>query len=259
MSEQLELSVVIPVFNEAGNVEALLSEIKAALDGRAYEIIFVDDESTDETHGRLVELVPETPELRVLRHRNRCGQSRAVRTGVMAAKGRVIATLDGDGQNVPVDLPDLYRQLTRSNAPEKLAMVIGERVNRQESPWRNVGSRFGNVIRRAVLHDGNRDSACGIKVIHRNVFLELPYFDHMHRYMPALVQAEGYEVETRPVQHRRRRAGKTKYTNIRRLIDGWSDLRAVAWLIRRRRHPGSVEEVRRATSDPRHQAVSDAA
>ncbi|MEO1405668.1 MAG: glycosyltransferase family 2 protein, partial [Pseudomonadota bacterium] len=171
-----------------------------------------------------------------------CGQSRAIRSGLEAARGRVIGLLDGDGQNNPADLPDLYRQLTRPGAPESLALVMGERTNRQDSSWKIFGSRVGNAVRRWVLRDNSRDSACGIKVVNADLFRKLPYFDHMHRYMPALVQAEGYRVETRPVSHRARRAGKTKYTNLGRLADGWADLRAVAWLMRRRRHPGSVEE-----------------
>jgi len=242
MAEQLEFSIIVPVFNEAGNVARLVEEIAVALDGRAYEAIFVDDASTDETYAKLVALKPAYTALRVLRHRRNSGQSRAIRSGLDVSHGRVIGLIDGDGQNDPADLPDLFRQLTRMGAPEHLALIMGERIDRQDGAWKVLGSQMGNAVRRWALRDKSRDSACGIKVIHRDVFLKLPYFDHMHRYMPALVQAEGYRVETRPVHHRPRESGKTKYTNLGRLADGWSDLRAVAWLMRRRRHPGSVEE-----------------
>ncbi|MEO0882062.1 MAG: glycosyltransferase family 2 protein [Pseudomonadota bacterium] len=242
MSITLEFSVIVPVLNEAGNVDCLVAEIATALDGRSYEMIFVDDASTDDTFARLVALKSSYPALRVLHHRNNSGQSRAIRSGLEVARGRVIGLLDGDGQNNPSDLPDLYRQLTRTGAPEFLALIMGERTNRQDSPWKIFGSRLGNAIRRSILKDNSRDSACGIKVMHADIFRKLPYFDHMHRYMPALVQAEGYTFETRPVSHRARETGKTKYTNIGRLADGWSDLRSVAWLMKRRRHPGSVEE-----------------
>ncbi|MEM8635285.1 MAG: glycosyltransferase family 2 protein [Pseudomonadota bacterium] len=238
----LEFSVIVPVYNEADNVGPLIVEISEALDGRSYEMIFVDDASTDETFTQLIAMKQENSTLRVLRHRSNCGQSRAIRSGLEVARGRVIGLLDGDGQNNPADLPDLYRQLTRSGAPENLALIMGERQDRKDSPWKLLGSRVGNTVRRWVLKDNSHDSACGIKVIHADLFRRLPYFDHMHRYMPALVQAEGYEVETRPVRHRARGSGNTKYTNFGRLADGWSDLRAVAWLMRRRRHPGSVEE-----------------
>ena len=242
MPQTLELSVVVPVFNEAGCIEALVGEIAAALDGRAYEMIVVDDASTDDTYTRLVGLKSTFPALRVARHQQNAGQSRAIRTGVSLARGRIVGTLDGDGQNDPADLPDLYRQLLRADAPEHLGMVMGERVIRRDGAWKAFGSRFGNRLRRWVLKDQNRDSACGIKVLPREVFLSLPYFDHMHRYMPALVQAEGHSVEARDVNHRPRKSGRTKYSNFGRLLDGWSDLRAVAWLMRRRRHPGTVSE-----------------
>ena len=243
MAETLEFSVVVPVHNESGNVEALAREIAAALDGRAYEMIFVDDASTDETRSELAALKKTFPMLRILSHRKNAGQSRAIRTGVQAARGRVVGTLDGDGQNDPADLPDLYRALTRADAPEGLVMVMGRRASRKDTAWKRFGSRFANSIRKRMLKDDCDDSGCGIKVIKRDAYLSLPYFDHMHRYMPALVRAEGYETEFMDVNHRERGAGSSKYTNFGRLWAALSDLRGVTWLIRRRRNPHGADEV----------------
>lgn len=243
MAETLEFSVVVPVHNESGNVETLAREIATALDGRAYEMIFVDDASTDETRSELAALKDVYPSLRILSHRKNAGQSRAIRTGVRAARGRVVGTLDGDGQNDPSDLPDLYRALTRQDAPEKLAMVMGRRASRKDTAWKRFGSRFANSIRRRMLRDDCDDSGCGIKVVKREVFLSLPYFDHMHRYMPALVRADGHDVEYMDVNHRERGAGRSKYTNFGRLWAALSDLRGVTWLIRRRRNPEGADEI----------------
>ena len=243
MAETLEFSVVVPVHNESGNVEALAREIATALDGRAYEMIFVDDASTDETRSELAALKETFPALRILSHRKNAGQSRAIRTGVQAARGRVVGTLDGDGQNDPADLPDLYRALTRQDAPEKLAMVMGRRASRKDTAWKRFGSRFANSIRKRMLRDDCDDSGCGIKVLKREVYLALPYFDHMHRYMPALVRADGYDVEYMDVNHRERGAGRSKYTNFGRLWASLSDLRGVTWLIRRRRNPEGADEI----------------
>lgn len=243
MTQPLEFSVIVPVFNEVGAVAALATEIATTLDGRSYEMIFVDDASTDETRAALVALKASLPTLRVLSHRKNAGQSRAIRTGVEAARGRVIGTLDGDGQNDPADLPDLYRRLTRADAPASLGLVIGERTHRQDGYHKRLVSRLANRIRRAVLKDDNHDSGCGIKVMPRNVFLALPYFDHMHRYMPALVQSAGFSVETQAVHHRPRKSGRSKYDSIGRALAGISDLRGVAWLARRRRISGGADEV----------------
>ncbi|GGB73948.1 glycosyltransferase family 2 protein [Henriciella pelagia] len=243
MAEPLEFSVVVPVHNEAGNVESLVREISAALDGRAYEMVFVDDASTDDTRAVLAGLKQDFPTLRVLSHRKNAGQSRAIRTGVQAARGRVVGTLDGDGQNDPADLPDLYRALTRADAPEGLVMVMGRRASRKDTAWKRFGSRFANSIRKRMLKDDCDDSGCGIKVIKRDAYLSLPYFDHMHRYMPALVRAEGYGTEFMDVNHRERGAGSSKYTNFGRLWAALSDLRGVTWLIRRRRNPHGADEV----------------
>lgn len=242
MSDALELSIVVPVHNEAGNVQQLVTEIALALEGRAYEMVFVDDASTDDTRAVLVGLKEQFPALRVLSHRRNSGQSRAIRTGVLGAKGKIIGTLDGDGQNDPADLPDLYRKLTRADAPKELKMVMGRRASRKDTAWKRFGSRFANSIRKRMLKDDCDDSGCGIKVMHRDAFLSLPYFDHIHRYMPAMMNAEGYKVEFLDVNHRERGAGRSKYTNFGRLWAALSDLRGVTWLIRRRRHPAGVDE-----------------
>ena len=243
MADALEFSVVVPVHNEAGNVEQLITEIARALDGRAFEMIFVDDASTDETRAQLAALKARFPMLRVLSHRQNAGQSRAIRSGILAAYAPVVGTLDGDGQNDPADLPDLYRQLTRADAPHGLKMVMGRRGSRKDTAWKRFGSRFANNIRKRMLKDDCDDSGCGIKVMDRETFLRLPYFDHMHRYMPALMRADGHAIEFREVNHRPRGTGRSNYTNFGRLMDALSDLRGVMWLIRRRRHPGGADEV----------------
>lgn len=243
LPEAVELSVVVPVHNEAGNAARLAREISEALDGRAFELIFVNDASTDTTIEELAEVKSDLSQLRILSHRQNAGQSRAIRTGVMKARAPVIATLDGDGQNDPADLPELYRLLTRPDAPNDLAMVMGRRANRQDSAWKRFGSRFANGIRQKILKDGCDDSGCGIKVIRRDAFLQLPYFDHMHRYLPALVRAEGFTTEYIDVNHRGREHGVSKYNNFGRLWAAFSDLRGVGWLIKRRRLPGGVDEI----------------
>lgn len=243
MADSLEFSVIVPVHNEAGNVEQLITEIARALDGRAFEMVFVDDASTDETRAQLAALKGRFPMLRVLGHRKNAGQSRAIRSGILAARAPVVGTLDGDGQNDPADLPDLYRQLTRADAPHDLRMVMGRRGSRKDTAWKRFGSRFANNIRKRMLKDDCDDSGCGIKVMRRAAFLQLPYFDHMHRYMPALLRADGHLVEFREVNHRQRGTGRSNYTNFGRLRDALSDLRGVMWLIRRRRHPGAADEL----------------
>lgn len=243
LTDRPEFSVVVPVHNESGNVEALIDEIARALDGRAYEMVFVDDASKDDTRAVLLGLKTTYPQLRVVSHRQNAGQSRAIRTGAQAAKGPVIGTLDGDGQNDPADLPALYRSLTRADAPEGLTMVMGRRASRKDTAWKKFGSRFANAIRKRLLRDDCDDSGCGIKVMKREAYLSLPYFDHMHRYMPALMNAEGQKVEFLNVNHRERGAGQSKYTNFGRLWAALSDLRGVMWLIRRRRSTNGVDEL----------------
>ena len=238
-----EFSIIVPARNEAENIATLIGEIAHALDGRAYEMIFVDDASTDDTRAKLLALKTRYPALRVIGHRKNGGQSRAIRTGVMAARAAIVGTLDGDGQNDPADLPDLYRQLTRADAPEGLKMVMGRRAKRKDTAWKRFGSRFANSIRRRMLRDDCDDSGCGIKVMDRAACLALPYFDHMHRYMPALMRADGHRVEYRDVNHRPRGGGQSNYSNFGRLWAALSDMRGVMWLIRRRKDTGGADEL----------------
>jgi dolichol-phosphate mannosyltransferase len=238
----LDISIVVPVHNESGAVERLVTEIAAAMAGYAYEMIFVDDASKDDTRAKLVALKGKFPALRVLANRKNAGQSRAIMNGVLAATGPVIGTLDGDGQNDPADLPLLLTRLNRPDAPYGLAFVGGRRLKRQDSQAKKLASRFANNIRQALLRDGSDDSGCGIKVIKRDLFLRLPYFDHMHRYMPALVQREGALAEFVEVNHRHRESGASKYTNLGRLWAALSDLLGVIWLRTRRRDFGHVDE-----------------
>ena len=239
----IEFSIVVPVYNEAGNVSTLVSEIAAALEGRAYEMIFVDDASKDSTRAELVALKQSHPQLVVLSHRKNAGQSRAMRTGILQAKGAIIGTLDGDGQNDPADLPDMYRVLTRTDAPDNLGMIGGRRANRRDSAWKKFGSRFANAIRKRILNDGHEDSGCGIRVMYRDAVWRLPYFDHFHRYLPALMKMEGFEVESLDVNHRERSTGVSKYTNFGRLFAALYDLRGIIWLKLRRRDPQGFDRL----------------
>ena len=242
MSNTPQLSVVVPVYNEAENVGKLVAEIATALDGSSYEMIFVNDASMDETLKALGDLKAEFPALRVLSHRKNAGQSRAVRTGVLAAKGHYIATLDGDGQNDPADIPALYTQMTRPDAPTKLALVGGRRAKRQDSFAKKFASKFGNGVRKKLLKDEADDTGCGLKLFTREAFLRLPYFDHVHRYIPALMLREGYEIEFCDVNHRHREFGVSKYTNFGRLMVSIADLRGVMWLNRRSKNPEGWDE-----------------
>jgi dolichol-phosphate mannosyltransferase len=238
-----EFSVVAPVHNEAENVEALANEIAACLAGRAYEMIFVDDSSSDDTRVRLHALKLKIPQLRVIGHRRNAGQSRAVRTGVQAARANIIATIDGDGQNDPGDIVGLVTQLTRPDAPIGLALIQGRRNKRQDSSWKRLGSRVANSVRQAILNDRTPDSGCGARAFRRDAYLQVPYFDHLHRYLPAMMIAEGFVIEEREVNHRARQHGKSNYTNFGRLWDAVSDLRGVMWLRKRRRQPGGADEI----------------
>lgn len=242
MAEAIEFSVVVPLYNEAGNAAPLAREIAAALEGRAYEMIFVDDASRDDTRPELAALKAELATLRVIGHRANAGQSRAVRTGVMAARAPLVGTLDGDGQNDPADLPRLLARLTRPDAPANLGMVAGRRAKRQDSLGKRLASRWANAIRKSLLKDGADDSGSGIKVFRREAFLRLPYFDHMHRYMAALMLREGFAVEFLDVGHRPRTAGRSKYTNLGRLAANATDLFGVMWLRSRARNPGGWDE-----------------
>jgi len=237
------ISVVVPAYNEAENVGPLAAEINAAIGDMAYEMIFIDDASSDETRAVLQALKTDYPALRVLAHRSNAGQSRGVRTGVMAAKGVIIATLDSDGQNDPADIAQLYQQLTRPDAPQGLAMVGGRRAKRQDSYAKKFASRFSNGVRKRLLNDQADDTGCGLKLFTREAFLRLPFFDHMHRYIPALMLREGYEIEFCDVNHRAREFGRSKYTNFGRLRVSIADLRGVMWLNRRAKHPQGWDEL----------------
>ena len=234
------ISVVVPVFNERDNVKPLVDEIVAALRGRHdFEIVYVDDDSKDDSLAVLQALKAQVPELRVLHHVSQSGQSTAVRTGVKAARGAWIATLDGDGQNDPADIPKLIAARDAGEAQVKL--YAGWSVNRQDTGSKRWASKFANAIRSRLLRDSTPDTGCGIKLFERGAFLDLPYFDHMHRYLPALMQRAGWRTVSVPVNHRPRGAGVSKYNNLNRALVGIADLRGVAWLIRRSRRT-NVEE-----------------
>jgi len=239
-SDGPEITVVVPVFDEEGAVAILAREIAAAFAGKPVEIIFVDDASGDGTRARLLALKQEIPELRVLGHRRNAGQSRAIRTGVLAALAPVVVTLDGDGQNDPADAPRLAARLAAG--PPGLGMVSGVRTDRQDDASRRWAAMVANALRRRLLADGATDTGCGLKVFRREAFLALPYFDHMHRYLPALMLREGYTVEFEPVVHRPRLTGRSKYTNAGRLRPAVRDLQGVLWLSARFRDPGGAEE-----------------
>ena len=226
------LSVVVPVKDEADNVGALAQEIASHVATESAEIIFVDDGSTDGTAGRLCSLKAEIPALRVLQHDKNFGQSRAVNTGVLAANGEIIVTLDGDGQNDPADIPKLLRPL-RSDNTGRLGMVAGVRTERQDASNRRFASGVANRFRRWILSDDAADSGCGLKAFRREVYLRLPYFDHMHRFLIALVLRQGYEVQEVPVNHRPRLYGRSKYSNLHRALVGLVDTLGVRWLQRR--------------------------
>lgn len=239
MSEP-QLSVVVPVFNERDNVAPLVGEIVAALRGRLpFEIVYVDDDSADDTRAVLDGLKAQVPELRVLHHVSRSGQSTAVRTGVKAARAAWIATLDGDGQNDPADIPALLERRAAAEAGVKL--FAGWRVDRQDSGSKRWASKWANAIRAGLLHDDTPDTGCGIKLFERAAFLDLPYFDHMHRYLPALMQRAGWRTVSVPVHHRARASGVSKYNNLGRALVGIRDLMGVAWLIARSKRT-AVEE-----------------
>lgn len=230
----MELSIVVPVRNEAENLKPLMDEITQAVEGSgAYEIVYVDDGSTDGTLARLTELRQTFPRLRVLQHKTGCGQSTALLTGIRAAKGETIATLDGDGQNDPADIPRLLQVLRELRQENPKAMVAGHRKQRKDSGWKKFSSRIANSVRASLLRDHTPDTGCGLKVFPRDLFLELPYFDHMHRFLPALVQRTGGKVVSVEVNHRPRLAGISKYGTWQRLWVGIVDIVGVIWLQRR--------------------------
>lgn len=235
-----EISVVVPVHDEAGAAVPLAREIAQAFAGRSYEMIFVDDASRDSTLAELRAAMSDLPTLRVLAHADNAGQSRAVRTGVLAARGAIVVTLDGDGQNPPADAPRLADALLAA-APD-VAMVGGRRASRQDTASKRRASLWANRIRRRLLGDDADDTGCGLKAFRRDAFLRLPYFDHIHRYLPALMIREGYRNQYLDVGHRHRETGRSKYTNWGRLRASLSDLVGVIWLKSRSRRPGAISE-----------------
>ncbi|MEZ5669768.1 MAG: glycosyltransferase family 2 protein [Alphaproteobacteria bacterium] len=239
------ISVVVPVKDEEDNVLPLIAEIDAALAGHPdHEIVYVDDGSGDATPRVLAEAAGRYPRLRRLRHAESCGQSRAIRTGILHARGSLIVTLDGDGQNDPADIPALIALFERGSPDQRpLGMVAGQRAKRRDSWVKRRSSRIANGLRRRLLDDDCVDTGCGLKLIARECFLALPYFDHIHRFLPALVKREGYAVRFIDVNHRPRSRGQSKYGVMNRLWVGIADLRGVMWLNRRSRRPSRIDEL----------------
>jgi dolichol-phosphate mannosyltransferase len=234
------VSVVVPVKNEAGNIAPLVGEIERALNGTTFEVVFVNDGSTDGTEAELASLKASRPWLRQIKHAVSCGQSSAVRTGVAHARAPVVVTLDGDGQNDPAFLPKLLAALTEN---PRIGLVAGQRVGRKDTGFKKLQSRIANGVRSAVLRDGTRDTGCGLKAFRRDLFLSLPYFDGLHRFLPALVRREGYEIGYVDVVDRQRRQGVSNYGMWDRLWVGILDLAGVWWLVRRKKRVPDVTEI----------------
>ncbi|WP_027160128.1 glycosyltransferase family 2 protein [Methylobacter luteus] len=235
----MKISIVVPVHNEADNILSLIEEIvKAMSQAQAYEIIYVDDGSSDNTAAVLQQALQQVKALRVFRHEQSCGQSTAIHTGVKAANYSYIATLDGDGQNDPADIPRLYEVFVQQSSNlSNLWMVAGWRNKRHDSAWRLFSSKVANTVRARLLGDNTPDTGCGLKVFLRDKFLQLPYFDHMHRFLPALILRAGGQVISEPVNHRPRMAGYSKYGTLDRLWVGITDLLGVIWLKQRAKLP----------------------
>jgi dolichol-phosphate mannosyltransferase len=233
--------VVVPVRNEAGNIAPLAAEIAAALQGRAFEIVYVNDGSSDATEQELRGLMAERPWLRQIRHEKSCGQSAAIRTGITMAHAPVVVTIDGDGQNDPAFIPALVAAL-EAGAP-RLGLVAGQRLGRKATGFKKLQSRIANGVRNAILRDGTRDTGCGLKAFRRDVFLAMPYFDGLHRFLPALVRREGYEIAYVDVTDRPRHSGVSNYGFFDRLWIGIMDLAGVWWLIRRKKPTPVATEV----------------
>ena len=235
------VAVVVPVRNEAGNIAALVAEIAKALDGQwRFEVIYVNDGSSDGTEAELKRLMAQYAWLRRVRHKQSCGQSAAVRSGVTAARAPLIVTLDGDGQNDPAFIPALLGALEQGSP--RVGLIAGQRVGRKASGFKKLQSRIANAVRGAVLRDGTRDTGCGLKAFRRDVFLALPYFDGLHRFLPALVKREGYAIGYVDVIDRPRGAGVSNYGMWDRLWVGILDLAGVWWLIRRKKRIPEISE-----------------
>ena len=235
------VSIVVPVRNEAGNIAPLVNEIAQALQGRwSFEVVYVNDGSTDSTAAELARLKLEKPWLRQIKHAASCGQSCAVRTGVAAARGPVIVTIDGDGQNDPAFIPKLIEAL--ETGQPRIGLIAGQRVGRKASGFKKFQSRIANGVRGAILRDGTRDTGCGLKTFPRDLFLSLPYFDGLHRFLPALIRREGREVGYVDVVDRPRLTGISNYGMWDRLWVGILDLAGVWWLIRRKKRIREILE-----------------
>ena len=243
VTEVPDISILVPVMNEAGNIRPLIDEICIAMAGRQFEIIYIDDASDDATEGELIAALGDVPQLRVLRHTKRAGQSAAIRSGLLRANGALIGILDGDGQNVPADFLVLEVALTKASTDGALVMAAGIRRRRNDSPIRLLASRAAKWVRASVLGDTHPDSGCGIKILPRVLFMQLPFFNHMHRFMPSLVRLHGGIVIGVPVAHRQRVVGASKYRVLDRLLVGIYDVVGVMWLLRRGPVQGCVREV----------------
>ncbi len=242
------LSIVVPMKNEAENVAFVTEAIAAACaDVGPFEAIYVDDASTDGTAAAILALRRRFPFLRLVRHPVSAGQSAAIHSGVLVAKGGAICTLDGDGQNPPSEIPKLLGRLDGRAFPADVALVAGQRVGRRDTLSKRWASKAANAIRQGLLKDGTRDTGCGLKLFRRDAFLALPYFDHMHRYLPALFARDGWRVTHVDVAHAERHAGRSNYANLGRALVGVYDLIGVAWLIKRRKKARGVEVTEEAS------------
>lgn len=233
-----ELSIVIPVYNEADNIAGLLSELRTAVEALScqYEVLVIDDHSGDQTLAKLCETAEHWKALRILHHAQRRGQSAAIHNGVSASRASWIITLDGDGQNDPADMLGLLNARDNYPYPSQLGMICGNRSYARKDPWlKRLASLIANHVRGSLLNDGTPDTGCGLKLMRRETFMRLPFFDHMHRFLPALVLMSGMQVQSIPVNHRPRRHGQSKYGILDRLIAGVVDLCGVIWLKHRTR------------------------
>lgn len=236
------LSIVVPMKNEAENVAFVTEAIAAACaDAGPFEAIYVDDASTDTTAAAILALRARFRFLRLVRHERSAGQSAAIHSGVLAARGRVICTLDGDGQNPPSEIPKLLGKLEGRAFPAGVGLVAGQRIGRRDTLSKRWASKAANAVRVRILRDGTRDTGCGLKLFRRDAFLALPYFDHMHRYLPALFGRDGWGVAHVDVAHAERHAGRSNYANLGRALVGVYDLIGVAWLIKRRKKARGTE------------------